>query len=93
MKLYESIKPLFQNKPLLIVVNKVDVLRLEELPEEKRSILKELENDEKIPLIEMSTATDFGVMDVKTQACEKLLEFRVDQKIKTKKVNWLFTLD
>ncbi|OXU17338.1 nucleolar GTP-binding protein 1 [Nasonia vitripennis] len=89
MKLYESIKPLFQNKPLLIVVNKVDVLRLEELPEEKRSILKELENDEKIPLIEMSTVTDFGVMDVKTQACEKLLEFRVDQKIKTKKVEGL----
>lgn len=86
MKLFESIKPLFQNKPLLIVVNKVDVLRLEELSSEKRNILKELENNEDIPVIEMSTVTDFGVMDVKTQACEKLLAFRVDQKIKTKKV-------
>lgn len=87
MKLYQSIKPLFQNKPLVIVVNKVDVLRLDELPADKRSILKDLENDENIPLIEMSTATDFGVMDVKTRACEKLLDFRVDQKMKTKKVS------
>lgn len=86
MRLFESIKPLFQNKPLLIVVNKVDVLRLDELPGEKRNIIKQLEDDENISVIEMSTVTDFGVMDVKTQACEKLLAFRVDQKMKTKKV-------
>ncbi|KAJ8675582.1 hypothetical protein QAD02_011368 [Eretmocerus hayati] len=84
MKLFESIKPLFANKPLLIVVNKVDVLRLEELPTDKRNILKELENDENIPVIEMSTVTDFGVMDVKTQACEKLMAYRIDQKVKSK---------
>ncbi|XP_058806815.1 nucleolar GTP-binding protein 1 [Phymastichus coffea] len=86
MRLFQSIKPLFQNKPLIIVVNKVDVLRLENLPIEKRNILKELENDENIPVVEMSTVTDFGVMDVKIQACEKLLAFRVDAKMKTKKV-------
>ncbi|XP_015609023.1 nucleolar GTP-binding protein 1 [Cephus cinctus] len=86
MKLFESIKPLFTNKPLLVVANKVDVLRMEELPTEKRAILEPLENNENVPLIEMSTVTDFGVMDVKTQACERLLAFRVDQKIRTKKV-------
>lgn len=86
MKLFESIKPLFLNKPLLVVVNKVDVLSLEDLPEEKRAILKEIEDDEKIPLYEMSTITDKGVMDVKTAACERLLAYRIDQKLKTKKV-------
>lgn len=86
MKLFDSIKPLFTNKPLVVVVNKVDVLRLDDLPEEKRAILKELEEDENIPLLEMSTVTDFGVMEVKTEACERLLSYRVDQKIKTKKV-------
>ncbi|XP_014211077.1 nucleolar GTP-binding protein 1 [Copidosoma floridanum] len=87
MRLFKSIKPLFTNKPLVIVVNKVDVLRMEELSEEKRSTLKEIEDDENIPVIEMSTVTDFGVMEVKTTACEKLLDFRVDQKFKTKKVD------
>ncbi|KAL2735148.1 nucleolar GTP-binding protein 1 [Vespula maculifrons] len=86
VKLFESIKPLFTNKPLLIVMNKVDVRRLEELPFEKREILKPLEADENVPVLEMSTLTDFGVMDVKTQTCDRLLAFRVDQKIKTKKV-------
>ncbi|XP_015187030.1 PREDICTED: nucleolar GTP-binding protein 1 [Polistes dominula] len=86
VKLFESIKPLFANKPLLIVMNKVDVTRLDELPNEKREILKPLEADTNVPILEMSTLTDFGVIDVKNQACDRLLAFRVDQKIKTKKV-------
>ncbi|KAF3428092.1 hypothetical protein E2986_09585 [Frieseomelitta varia] len=88
VKLFESIKPLFVNKPLTVVVNKVDILHLEELPHEKQALLKSLE-DKDVPVLEMSTITDFGVMDVKIQACERLLAFRVDQKIRTKKVEGL----
>ncbi|XP_006609027.1 nucleolar GTP-binding protein 1 [Apis dorsata] len=88
VKLFESIKPLFANKPLTVILNKVDVLRLEELSTEKQAILKSLE-DKDVPLLEMSTITDFGVMDVKIQACERLLAYRVDQKIRTKKVEGL----
>lgn len=86
VKLFESIKPLFMNKPLVIVLNKADIVRLQELSSEKRNFLKPLENDKNIPVLEMSTITDFGVMEVKTEACERLLAYRVDQKIKTKKV-------
>ncbi|CAL7937284.1 unnamed protein product [Xylocopa violacea] len=88
VKLFESIKPLFANKPLTVVANKVDVLRLEELAPEKRTVLKSLE-DKDVPVLETSTITDFGVMDVKIQACERLLAYRVDQKIRTKKVEGL----
>lgn len=70
----------------MTVLNKVDITRLEELPSEKREVLKDLESNESVPLIEMSTVTDFGVMDVKNEACERLLAFRVDQKMKSKKV-------
>lgn len=87
MKLFESIKPLFANKPLTVVMNKVDVLRLDELSIEKRRILNALE-DKDVPVLEMSTITEVGVMDVKIQACERLLAFRVDQKIRTKKVTY-----
>ncbi|XP_012255458.2 nucleolar GTP-binding protein 1 [Athalia rosae] len=86
IKLFESIKPLFTNKPLMIVLNKVDVLRLEELSEAKREILKPFEGNSEVPLVEMSTITDFGVMDVKTQACDRLLAHRVELKMKTKKM-------
>ncbi|XP_032663676.1 nucleolar GTP-binding protein 1 [Odontomachus brunneus] len=89
VKLFESIKPLFTNKPLIIVMNKMDIIRLEELSPEKRNVLKPLENDKNVPVLEMSTITDFGVMEVKTEACERLLAYRVDQKIKTKKVEGL----
>jgi len=68
------------------VLNKTDIVRLSELSPEKRAILKSLENDANIPMLEMSTITDVGVMEVKLEACERLLAFRVDQKIKTKKV-------
>lgn len=67
-------------------MNKVDIIRLEELSPEKRNVLKPLESDKNVPVLEMSTITDFGVMEVKTEACERLLAYRVDQKIKTKKV-------
>lgn len=86
MKLYDSIKPLFKNKPLIIVLNKMDIISLNELSPEKRAVLKPLEDDTNTPVMEMSTVTDTGVMEVKIEACERLLTLRVEQKFKTKKV-------
>ncbi|XP_023019520.1 nucleolar GTP-binding protein 1 [Leptinotarsa decemlineata] len=87
VKLFESIRPLFANKPLIVVANKCDIIKLDELPKERRNVLKELEENKDIIIIEMSTVNDMGVMEVKTEACEKLLSFRVDQKMRTKKVD------
>ncbi|XP_046993099.1 nucleolar GTP-binding protein 1 [Schistocerca americana] len=86
VKLFESIKPLFANKPLMVVLNKADVVRLEELPPEKQALLKPLE-DENVPIKQMSTMTDEGVIEVKTEACEKLLSYRLEMKVRTKKVD------
>ncbi|KAG5677307.1 hypothetical protein PVAND_007076 [Polypedilum vanderplanki] len=84
--LYESIKPLFANKPLMIVINKVDIIKLDELDEARRNVLANILNDENVPVIQMSTVSEEGVMEAKTEACERLLGFRVDHKMKTKKV-------
>lgn len=86
IELFNNIKPLFVNKPLLICTNKVDVIRLEDLPTEKAEQFKVFE-ESGIPILSMSTLTEEGVMDVKIQACEKLLQYRIDTKIKGKKVN------
>lgn len=90
VKLFNSIKPLFSNKPLIIVANKCDIITLDDLPPNRRSTLKEIEDDNSLSIIEMSTVSDIGVIEVKNEACEKLLSFRVDQKMRTKKVCNLF---
>lgn len=88
VKLFDSIKPLFANKPLMVVVNKVDILSLEELNPERKAIIDDLiAEDKTIPVKFMSTVNETGVMDVKNEACERLLSFRVDQKMRTKKVD------
>lgn len=86
VKLFESIKPLFTNKPLICVLNKVDIVELNELSPDRRAAIARLENDADIPLMQMSTLNELGVIDVKTEACERLLSYRVDQKMRTKKV-------
>merc|ERR1712013_405702 len=45
VELFESIKPLFTNKPIIICLNKIDVMSLDDLPEEKKAILKKSEDD------------------------------------------------
>lgn len=89
LKIFESIKPLFVNKPLIVACNKTDVITLQELKEkspEKFNLISALE-EEKIPILEMSTLTQDGVMEVKKEACDRLLAQRVDLKMRTKKAD------
>ncbi|XP_023660638.2 GTP-binding protein 4 [Paramormyrops kingsleyae] len=86
LKLFENIRPLFANKPLTIVANKCDVKKITELSEENQKIFSDLVADG-IPVIETSTLTEEGVMQVKTEACDRLLAHRVDTKMKGKKVH------
>ncbi|XP_026488730.2 nucleolar GTP-binding protein 1 [Vanessa tameamea] len=102
ISLFESIKPLFSNKPLIVVLNKMDVIKPEELPPNKRALIEELEanctkgnvvnadtNSElkTVPVMRMSTMTEEGVQEVKIEACERLLGHRVTEKMRTKKVD------
>ena len=86
ISLFDSIKPLFTNKPLIVVLNKIDMVRLEELKPEQKDLIQKFVTDN-IPVLEMSTFTDEGVMNVKTEACEKLLAHRIEVKMKSKKVD------
>ncbi|KAM3821913.1 GTP-binding protein 4 [Vipera latastei] len=86
LALFENIKPLFANKPLIIVANKCDVKRISELSDENRKMFAELEADG-LPVIETSTMTEEGVIQVKTEACDRLLAHRVGTKMKGNKVN------
>ncbi|KAF8764562.1 Nucleolar GTP-binding protein 1 like protein [Argiope bruennichi] len=82
--LFNSIKPLFLNKPTVIAANKIDVLKLDELPEEKRQKINSLV-EEGYPIFEMSTLTGEGVIELRNEACDRLLAHRVESKLKGKK--------
>ena len=85
LHLFESIRPLFANKPVLIGLNKVDIRHRSDLPPEKAALLDQLEK-EGIPIIETSTLTQEGVMGLRDRACDELLAQRVEAKIQAKKI-------
>ncbi|XP_006874480.1 PREDICTED: nucleolar GTP-binding protein 1 isoform X1 [Chrysochloris asiatica] len=86
LELFQNIKPLFINKPLIVVANKCDVKRIAELCEDDQKIFVDLQT-EGFPVIETSTLTEEGVIKVKTEACDRLLAHRVETKMKGNKVN------
>uniref|UniRef100_F1KX82 Nucleolar GTP-binding protein 1 n=1 Tax=Ascaris suum TaxID=6253 RepID=F1KX82_ASCSU len=82
--LFESIRPLFANKPVLVGLNKVDIVKRDSLNKEKAALLNKLE-EESIPIFEISTVTQEGITDFKNKACDDLLTQRVESKLQTKK--------
>ncbi|KAL3501233.1 hypothetical protein ACH5RR_035682 [Cinchona calisaya] len=99
--LFHSIKSLFMNKPLIIVCNKTDLQPLEGISEEDMKMVTEMKaeamktvmgqggepTDDEGVLLTMSTLTEDGVIAVKNAACERLLNQRVELKMKSKKLN------
>ncbi len=77
IKLFSSIKPLFKNKPLVLVLNKTDLLPYSDLQAANKELLENLAKEHNTYMIQMSNETGNGVADVKTAACEILLEFRM----------------
>lgn len=96
--LFHSIKPLFANKPILIVANKTDVRKYEDLDEAGRAEVEHMVAEarrmsaggsslgddaagaEQV-LVTCSTLTETGLAEVKTIACDRLLNFRVEMKV------------
>lgn len=82
MQLFTSIKPLFANKLVFIVINKIDVTRPEDLDEETQAQLQALLKPGDVEMLQLSCTTSEGVQDVKNVACERLIADRVAQKLK-----------
>ena len=43
--LFENIKPLFTNKPIVVCLNKIDILNVDDLPDDKKKLLDMLDED------------------------------------------------
>lgn len=66
LSLFENIKPLFNNKPILIVLNKTDVWKQEGLSADRQNVINKL-NELNLKIMEMSTVNETGVIEVKNE--------------------------
>ena len=80
--LFQSIKPLFANKLVFIVINKTDLMKPSDLDPDTKAKLESLLKSGEVELLQLSCATAEGVTDVKNAACERLIADRVAQKLK-----------
>ena len=91
--LFHSIAPLFANKPLVVALNKTDLISLDDLKDSDKALLEDMRkfvagpstlqlgDDDHQPLPTMSTLSENGVADVKNLCCDRLLAMRVEQKL------------
>eukprot|EP00978_Attheya_sp_CCMP212_P045205 scaffold337366_cov49-Attheya_sp.AAC.1 len=87
--LFKSIKPLFANKQLIVVVNKVDQQPWETLDADKKAMVQALSDEcpnNNTTIMTMSNITEHGVSEVKNKACDLLLAARVDSRVSGKKI-------
>jgi len=85
IELFQSIKPLFQAKPLVIVLTKSDLQKFNELPADEKKKIETLAREANAYLIQMSNISGDGISDVKSKACDILLDHRLTQKAKDPK--------
>jgi len=85
IELFNSIKPLFVAKPLVICLTKIDLQTYADLHPEEKEKIEQLAKISNAYLIQMSNITKDGIEDVKTKACNILLDHRLTQKAKDPK--------
>jgi len=82
IQLFHSIKPLFTNKLVFVVINKIDQAKPEDLDPETRANLEAMLKPGEVEMLQLSCTTTEGVTEVKNAACERLIADRVAQKLK-----------
>ena len=81
LQLFKSIKPLFSNKLVFIVINKTDIMKPEDLDQETAEELNKVLVAGSVEMLQLSCATSDGVMDVRNAVCERLIADRVARKM------------
>lgn len=92
VQLFHSIKPLFKNKPLLVILNKTDLRQVDDLAPEEKALLETLKDPELgVEFFTTSCMLRAGVDEAKNRACEQLLSKRVETKLRGNKAEGLRT--
>lgn len=88
MKLLRGVKPLFKNKPIIIVFSKADLKTVSQLDQLQTQELNQIFKDfPQIRKIELSTLTQFNIGELKKLACELFTEYKLKQDNNEEKTN------
>jgi len=68
---------LFQAKPLVLVLTKIDLCKYGSLSADVKAKIEALAKEHNAYLIQMSNISGDGIGDVKSKACEILLDYRL----------------
>ena len=80
VSLFQNIKPLFANKPMVIALNKIDIKSWDSVEAKDRVAIENIAAERKAIVMQMSTMSKQGIEDVKMKACDILLEYRLSIK-------------
>lgn len=80
--LFNNIKPLFANKLISIVINKIDLMRPDQLDPETQEQLQGMLKSGEVEILELSCNTMEGVMAVRNSVCDRLIASRNAEKLK-----------
>lgn len=89
-RLFHSIRPLFVNMLVMLVMNKIDVKRWDDLSPKGRTLVDEIISSEGMISVQASCYTNESVMELKNKVCDALLEHRVEAKLKGNRTNAIF---
>ncbi len=77
--LYNTIKPLFKNKPVVVAFNKTDLRRVEDLPEDKKEVIDQWLSENNLKFVEISTLLLENLDKAKQLACELVFNIKLPQ--------------
>jgi len=83
--LFMKIKPLFANKPVFVMLNKIDVKPFDQLSDENKALLTKFQEQENVTFHHTSNVSKEGIMNMRNEACDQLLLQRVESKLRGKK--------
>jgi nucleolar GTP-binding protein len=82
IQLYQNIKPLFANKLTFIVINKIDLLRPDQVDQVTNDKLQSILKAGEVELLQISCATTENLMAARNAACDRLIAVRNAEKLK-----------
>lgn len=82
VSLFDSIKALFKTKPVIVIINKVDLVDISTLPADEKALIEGMkESMPNIEFVACSCLKKAALDDAKNLACERLMEVRLKKKI------------
>jgi len=91
VELFHKVKELFSNKPVLVVLNKADIRRSNDLTDDEKKLIETMKDDNVDFIEDVSTLQSDNVNQARDKACDMLIERLVDTKARSKRMEGILS--